>query len=98
MVVYSYALAHVMAPHEFWFPRVVAYLFVALATALLGLIARLEFGPGYAWPAMWFMTPMGVLPGIEQFTANTEMFMLLPLLALVPIFPPSLSTPPPTPS
>ena len=86
MVVYSYQLAHFLLPHTFWSPRLLAYVCVALATALLGLIARLEFGRSAAWPAMWLVTPMILLPGIDQFTANTEMFMLLPLLATSAVY------------
>jgi hypothetical protein len=80
LVVYSYAFSQLLLPHTFWAPRLLAGLFVALATGLLGYLARLEFGQGAAWPAMWLVTPMVLLPGVEQFTANTEMFMLLPLL------------------
>ena len=86
MVVYSYALSNLLLPHVFWAPRLLAYLFVALATILLGFIARLEFGQRFAWLAMWLVTPMILLPEIEQFTANTEMFMLLPLLATVAVY------------
>jgi hypothetical protein len=86
MVIYSYALSNLLLPHIFWAPRLLAYLFVALATVLLGYIARLEFGKGFAWPAMWLVTPMILLPEIDQFTANTEMFMLLPLLAMVAVY------------
>ena len=86
MIIYSYALAHFFLPHFFWAPRLLAYLFVALATALLGYIARVEFGKDFAWPVMWLATPMILLPGIDQFTANTEMFMLLPLLATVAVY------------
>jgi hypothetical protein len=82
MVIYSYALSHFLLPEAFWSPRILAGLFVALATILLGWIARLEFGNASAFPAMWLATPMILLPGIAQFSANTEMFLLLPLLAM----------------
>ena len=81
MAVYTYALSAAIAPKIYWFPRVLAAMFVALATGLLGLIARLEFGPRLAWPTMWLFTAMVVMPGIPQFAANTEVFLLLPLLA-----------------
>jgi 4-amino-4-deoxy-L-arabinose transferase-like glycosyltransferase len=81
MVIYSYGLANLLLPDEFWSPRLLAYLSVALATLLLGYVARLEFGKGFALPAMALATPMILLPGIEIFPANTEMFLLLPLLA-----------------
>ncbi len=86
MVVYTYALASALAPNTFWFPRVLAGLFAALAACLLGLIARLEFGRGFALPAMWLCTPMLLCPSLWQFTANTEMFMILPLLATVAVY------------
>jgi hypothetical protein len=86
MVFYSYALANLLLPDLFWAPRLLAYGFAALATVLLGYIARLEFGKGVALPAMWLVTPMILLPGVGEFTANTEMFMLLPLLATVAVY------------
>lgn len=86
MVIYSYALSNLLLPQFFWSARLLAYLFVALATVLLGYIARLEFGKGFALPAMWLMTPMVLLPGIDQFWASVEMFMLFPMLATVAIY------------
>ena len=86
MIVYTYAAAQAIAPHTIWFPRVLAALFAAMAAGLLGWIARLEFGPGVALPAMWLLTPMLLAPGLEQFTANTEMFMVLPLLGAFAVY------------
>lgn len=86
MIFYSYALSDSFLPHIFWGPRLLACAFVALATVLLGFIARLEFRKGFALPTMWLVTPMILLPEIDQFTANTEMFMLLPLLATVAVY------------
>src|SRR5580692_4319401 len=85
-IVYSYALANLFLPQYFWSPRLLAYLFVALATALLAFIASLEFGKGFALPVMWLMTPMILLPAIDQYDVNTEMFMMLPLLATVAVY------------
>ena len=86
MVIYSYALANLLLPDAFWAPRLLAYLFVALTTVLLGYIARLEFGKCHALPTMWLATPMILLPSIDGFGTSTEMFMLLPLLATVAIY------------
>ena len=82
MVVYSYLLGQLLGPTVDWLPRVVAYVFVALCTGLVGVIARREFGRGSALTAMWLVTPMFLLPQIKQFTANTEMFLVLPLLGV----------------
>ncbi len=86
LVFYSYWLADFFLPHKFWALRLLACACVAGATILLGFIARLEFGKSFALPVMWLVTPMLLLPGINQFTANTEMFMLLPLLATIAIY------------
>ena len=86
MVVYSYVFSFLFAPHTFWAPRVLAGVFVVAATILLGFIACLEFGEGVALPAMYLVTPMLLLPEIEQFAPNTEMFLLLPLVATVAIY------------
>jgi len=75
-----------VAPEAGWFPRIIACVFVALTTLLLGWVARQEFGPGSGWTAMWLVTPMILLPGLEQFTANTEMFLILPLLGTTAIY------------
>jgi hypothetical protein len=82
-VIYSYALSDLLLPNFFWSPRILAALFTALATLLLGLIARLEFGKGVALPAMWLATPMVLLPRLELSDANVETFLLLPLMATV---------------
>jgi len=86
MVVYSYYLAELVAPRTDWFPHVVADIFIALSTLLLGAIAWREFGEGCGMAAMWLMTPMVLLPHLEEFMANTEMFLLLPLLGVVAIY------------
>lgn len=86
MVIYSYLLADLLAPQVFWSSRLLAGVFMALATVLLGFIARREFGKGFALPAMWLMTPMVLLPGVDQFTANTEMFLLLPMLGFFAVY------------
>ena len=86
MVAYSYLLANGIAPGFFSAPRFLAYLFEAFATCLLGLIARFEFGRGFALPTMWVVTPLLLFPSLWQFTANTEMFLLLPLLGTFAVY------------
>lgn len=82
-VIYVYALSDLLAPNVFWFPRVLAAIFVALATLLLGIIARQEFGKDCSLPVMWLATPLILLPGLDQTAASVEAFMLLPLVATV---------------
>ena len=85
-VFYTYVLSNLLLPAAFWSPRLLASGFIALATVLLGFIARLEFGGASALPVMWLATPMILLPGLDQTDANVEMFMLLPLVATVAVY------------
>jgi hypothetical protein len=86
MVVYTYYLSERAAPRTDWFPHIMAGIFVAWSTVVIGIIARREFGEGYGMTAMWLMTPMVLLPRLEQFTAQPEMFLLLPLVGVVAIY------------
>ena len=94
MVVYSYALAQAVLPNAFWAPRLLAYVCVGIATILLGIICRIEFGPGFAFLTAWLFTLMVLLPKIQQFTANTEMFLLLPLIGTLAVCVFGLHSPP----
>jgi hypothetical protein len=86
MVVYTYALANLVAPDVFWMPRLLAALSVAASTVLLGYIVRQEFGRASVFPALFLFTPMVLMPKLAQSTANTEMFLLLPLMGTVALY------------
>jgi 4-amino-4-deoxy-L-arabinose transferase-like glycosyltransferase len=85
-IIYTYAFSNLLLPNYFWSPRILVSLFTGLAAILLGLTARREFGGGYALPVIALTTPMILLPGLDQVDANVEMFMLLPLVAVVAIY------------
>jgi hypothetical protein len=85
-VFYTYLFSDLLLPHVYWSPRLLAALFIAVTTILLGLIARWEFGERAAWPAMWLATPMVLLPELDQVAASVEAFMLLPLMATVVVY------------
>jgi hypothetical protein len=83
LIIYTYLFAQWIAPAVFWLPRVIAALFVFLATILTGLIARREFGKGAGLTAMWIMTPLALLPNFIGVLANPEPFILFPLMAVL---------------
>jgi hypothetical protein len=85
MVIYSYALAYAVAPNVYWAPRILACVCVACATLLLAYIIRREFDKELIFPVSFLFTSIVLLPGVQQFTANTEMFMLLPLLGCIAV-------------
>ncbi len=82
LIIYSYALPQLFGLIKPWAFRFLAYLFVLVATFFTGLIVKKEYGTRAGIYAMLLFTPMVLLPHLEQFTANTEMFLLLPLMAL----------------
>ena len=86
MIIYTYALAQLISPGIYWMPRILAYAAVALATVLIGLIARREFGKGAGLAAAWLVTPMLLLPMVRQYPANVEMFLMLPLMAVLAFY------------
>jgi 4-amino-4-deoxy-L-arabinose transferase-like glycosyltransferase len=62
--------------------RWLAALFQVGAALVMGEIARREVGEGAVWPARLMMPVMMLMPGLSQFTANTEQFLMLPLLGV----------------
>ena len=86
LIIYSYALPQLFGFTAPWAFRFLAYLFVSGATFLTGLIVKKEFGTRAGIYAMLLLTPMVLLPNLEQFTANTEMFLLLPLMTVCYIY------------
>lgn len=86
LIIYSYALPQLLGFVAPWAFRFLSYLFVIVTTFLLGLIVKKEYGIRAGIYAMLLFTPMVLLPNIEQFTANTEMFLLLPLIIILSIY------------
>lgn len=80
MIVYTYLAGQLIGGDSVWVPRVLAALFLGGATAGLAAFARLEIGKGAGLVAAWIATPMFTLPALVPFAANTEAFMLLPLM------------------
>lgn len=85
MVFYPYLLALMINQDAFWPPRLVAAISLALTLLLLGLIVDREYGRRTAWLAVWLALPMIMFPHLKPFAANTEKFLLLPLIGLVAI-------------
>src|SRR5262245_53745671 len=80
MILYAYLAGQSVVGDSLWVPRALAALFLAGATVCLALFARKELGKGADLTVAWLATPMLVLPSLVPFAANTESFMLLPLM------------------
>lgn len=86
MIVYTYALGQLISPNAVWPPRMLAIIFSLGTILLVGLVAKKQWGPNTRWVAAATYLVMSMFPVLTPFAANTEKFMLLPLLALLTLF------------
>lgn len=86
MIVYTYYLAQLINKKAVWPPRLLMALSTFLTTIILGKIAKREWGESAQWIAMFLFVPMIMFPVLTPFAANTEKFMVLPLISLVYLF------------
>lgn len=86
LIVYTYYLAHLISPFAVWPPRLLAFLFALLASWLLALAARKLYGTFAYWAAIIISPLLLSSPYLTGLAANTEKFMLLPLVGLLALF------------
>jgi hypothetical protein len=86
MIVYTYAFGQLFDPVGVVSPKVLEAIF-SLGTILCTfLIAKRRCGTNAGWVSVFLLSPMLVLPYNAAFAANTEHFMLLPLMGLLVIY------------
>jgi hypothetical protein len=86
LIIYTYYLGHLISPFALWPPRALAAVFTLVVCFLLFFIAKKLYGPRAAWLVL-FISPLFLsLPHLTALSANTEKFMLLPLVGLVALF------------
>ncbi|MDD5594079.1 MAG: glycosyltransferase family 39 protein [Candidatus Margulisbacteria bacterium] len=86
LIFFPYLLAVLINSAAFWPVHLIAFISFALTVGLLGLTVTREFGQRAGLIAMWLITPMVMLPYLTPFAANTEKFMILPLMGLLAIY------------
>lgn len=86
MIIYSYLVAQFLGNDPLWPPHLLGALSLFMATILLGVIAAREFGNSAGWLSMWLFLPLMGLPVLAPFAANTEKFMILPMLGMVAVY------------
>lgn len=86
MIVYTYYLAQLIDKNAVWPPRLIMAILTFLTMIILGKIAEKEWGKSAFWIAMFLFIPMITFPVLTPFAANTEKFMIFPLMVLVYIF------------
>lgn len=86
MIVYTYLLGQTISPWAVWPPRVIASTFVFLAAILIYLIAKKEWGEIVGVFSAFLFLPMISFPVLTPFAANTEKFMILPMVGILALF------------
>ncbi len=86
MIVYTYYLAQLIDKKAVWPPRLLMAITTFLTMIIVGKIAKREWGESAQWIAMFIFIPMIMFPVLTPFAANTEKFMILPLVSLVYLF------------
>lgn len=86
MIVYTYWLAQEIDQDAVWPARVIAFIFTLLTIIVLGIIVKNEWGNNMALLTAWISIPMLSLPHLYSLAANTERFMLLPLVSMLAIY------------
>ena len=86
MIFYPYLLSIMISPDDFWPPRLVAAISLILTLILLGLTIGREYGGRAGWITVWLALPMIMFPILRPFAANTEKFLILPLVGTLAIY------------
>lgn len=86
LIMYTYAIGQLFDPRGVVAPRILAILFILGTIYLIGYITHKEYGWLAGVAGMWIITPMLSFPYLAALAANTEIFMLLPLVATVALY------------
>ncbi len=86
MIIYTYLAGQIVSPFAVWPPRAIAAIFTFLTSILVGLIALKEWGKTAGIFSAFLFLPMTCFPPLTPFAANTEKFMILPMVALLALF------------
>jgi len=86
LIIYTYALGQIINPIAVWPPRVIGAIFIFWTSILVGLIAFKEWGKIIGVFSAFLFLPLINFPPLTPFAANTEKFMILPMVALLALF------------
>lgn len=86
MIIYTYALGQIIDPSAVWPPRILRIISIFGIVFLVGLIIKKEYGENISIASMYILTPMLSFPYLSSLAANTEIFMLLPLMGAIALF------------
>jgi len=81
-----YYISDLIGYRMLWVPRAIAAVFALTASFMLYFIGKKEFSPNAGKKAMWFFLAFLTIPAITPYSANTEIFMLTPLVGAFLIY------------
>ncbi|MCC6933044.1 MAG: hypothetical protein IT292_07300 [Deltaproteobacteria bacterium] len=82
MIIYTYMLGQLIDEEALWPPKLIASIFTIGSILSIGAIGLKLSGELAFWAAMYMAVPMLSLPHITGLAANTEKFMLLPMMVI----------------
>src|SRR3972149_3251641 len=85
-IIYTYFLGQIFDPNGVAAPRVLSSLSVLMTTIFIAVITRKEFGKRAGWLSLFLSLPLFLIPYNTPYAANTESFMILPLVALLYLY------------
>ncbi len=86
LVVYTYALGQLIDQDGLWMPRILAIIFIFLTSLCVAYIARREYGVYAMYFAPIVFVIMSSFPYFTALSANTEIFMMLPMTACLALY------------
>ena len=86
LMYFPYLLALLINPDAYWPPRLIAGLWLFFTLWLLWLTVKKDHGERAGWLTVWFVLPMILFPELRPFAANSERFLILPLVGTLAIY------------
>ena len=86
MIIYTYVLGELINPHALWPPRALASLFTLFTAMLIGFTTKRLYGARAGWTSVWMFFLLSMLPIFLPYAANTEKFLLLPLIGILYLY------------
>lgn len=81
MIIYTYFLAQLVGVNSLWAPRLLAFISVFLTALILGFVVSKKYNSNLGWMVSFLSVLTLSFPHFTALAANTEIFMILFLVA-----------------
>lgn len=86
MIIYTYLIGQLINPLADWPPRAIAAVFLFLTSILVGCVAAKEWNKITGVFTSFLFLALFNFPYVTPYAANTEKFMILPIVSLLVLF------------